>query len=298
MALRRGALRHTPAHLQRWLGRHLFRTTLTVGGVLAAATYVAMNVAAMFMFPGSRGLAVNFGYLACCQAIIVVLLATKNAPLHLLLGLEFDSTIWFHRFAGQLLVLAASLHVFLTWDQWIRYGMTTSRTLDTTKYIFGLVAWAALLAMLVTSLRWVRRQSWELFKYSHYLFFVFLGLTLAHTPKQGSPYIAVALAAVVADAIMRMLGVVSVPTKASSVKVVGDVVHVEFPSVSKWWRRYVERRGGGAPDLIVLTLLSYLPPSHPPPPASTQAKWCGCASRKSRSTSGTRLQCRPASTTR
>ena len=52
--------------------------------------------------------------------------------------------------------------------------MIKSQLIDRTPIVFGLISWISIVIIIITSYEWFRRKKFELFYYTHFLFFAFL----------------------------------------------------------------------------------------------------------------------------
>lgn len=92
--------------------------------------------------------------------------------------------------------------LFITDAQWADTGLS-NQMLQQDKYIKGFVAWCASLSMVVTSLPWVRRQHYNVFRYAHFAYVLFFVFAYLHTPAHFLPYLATGVALYAADKLLR-----------------------------------------------------------------------------------------------
>ena len=92
-----------------WLG------SWTTGNVLFVVVYAALNIAALLVSDHSadRGL----GTLAAANTMLLVVPATRNNVLTLLLGLPFDRVVLHHRFLGRATITIVFAHFIMYLDQ-------------------------------------------------------------------------------------------------------------------------------------------------------------------------------------
>ncbi|KAK0704546.1 hypothetical protein B0H67DRAFT_603657 [Lasiosphaeris hirsuta] len=120
-----------------------------------------------------------YGWLTIANDGLALLLPFRTNLFSIIARIPAPTLLMYHRWAGVAAVTHASLHFGLTAQQYIR-----TRQLDTvlqnTRIRIGIMAWAALALMLLTSLRIVRRRAFELFYYLHFAFLIFIGGALYH----------------------------------------------------------------------------------------------------------------------
>ena len=134
-----------------WLG------SWTTGNVLFVVVYAALNIAALLVSDHSadRGL----GTLAAANTMLLVVPATRNNVLTLLLGLPFDRVVLHHRFLGRATITIVFAHFIMYLDQLMA-------RISEHLYWTGLGAFCFLLVILVTTFDWVRRKQFNMFYWS------------------------------------------------------------------------------------------------------------------------------------
>jgi predicted ferric reductase len=201
-----------------------------------AAAYVTINV--LLVMLGERTKAArNWGYLTLPNAAAAVLPATRNSLLVLLLGIPYDKALMFHRWLGRWVVCCVSLHLFFFFSDWsaAHINIWTEMFKDS-KNTYGVIAWLALLFILVTSLGWMRRRHFEMFYWLHFSFFLFLIMAALHT-EEFVKYLVFAMVFYGLDLALRLLRHAR-PVRTSGVATLpGGVIHVRFPKPSRWQHR-------------------------------------------------------------
>ncbi|EKC98915.1 hypothetical protein A1Q2_06669 [Trichosporon asahii var. asahii CBS 8904] len=178
------------------------------------------NIAKSFWTSGSR-----FGYMAFALFPLVVLLALKSAPFAIFsirpfTHLHADKLMPFHRMAGYFVWLITTVHVVLWTVQLFQdsYKGQPVWVAAWTNYhfIFGVVAYALMTAMVVMSVRPVRKTKFEVFYASHTLLGVALLITsiLHHTVIWW--WCAIALGLWAGDRITRWIRYLRINSGASS----------------------------------------------------------------------------------
>ena len=79
------------------------------------------------------------GSLAAYNAMLLVLPATRNSVLTLLLGLPFDHVVVYHRFFGRFTMLCVVVHFGYFFDRFINGGLSDQ------VYVTGFVAFVSLI---------------------------------------------------------------------------------------------------------------------------------------------------------
>jgi len=74
---------------------------------------------------GLRAAATTFGYMATTSSLLLVLPATRNSLLGLLLGIEFDEAILFHRWISRWTLLLLVFHGGLYIPIWVDDPLVT-----------------------------------------------------------------------------------------------------------------------------------------------------------------------------
>eukprot|EP00038_Savillea_parva_P018065 m.22326 g.22326 ORF g.22326 m.22326 type:complete len:1212 (+) comp3975_c0_seq2:424-4059(+) len=164
------------------------------GDCLFSVLYLLANVVALMAspnYPVDRGL----GSLAAANTMFLVIPATRNNILTWLLGLSFDHIILQHRFLGRVTILIALLH--FGW-----YADRIGQHLSEHAYWTGLVALLCGLGIAVTTTNWMRRHQFNVFFWTHYLFFGFFAFAFIHVP-QAQPFLAVAMGTYALDKALR-----------------------------------------------------------------------------------------------
>lgn len=204
----------------------------SIAQCLCMAGYVGLNVAAMIVAATGDGYEADLGYLAMGNMFLAVLWGTRNSLITLVIGKPFDRVIWLHRVCGRAVAVIISAHVVAYWVKWGR----VEPTWENTKNLNGMVGWAALLIVFLTSTSFVRRNYYEVFKYCHFLFIVFFAFTYLHTPKVFLPYLIASSAAYGMDKALRSVAWF-LSSKTTEITVMGDdMVRLRFPKTR--FRRY------------------------------------------------------------
>jgi len=227
----------------RFPGSHI-----TVGDVVIATIYVAINVMCYFISPEHKnvlsiGAATPYlGFLIGANSVLVVMFATKNSILFFTLGIAFERAVLFHRWLGRWTGILIFIHFVLSC---VKYSPGSTSSQVAASWIagynspiggsgvlnfWGLMAGIVYILIFVSSLEWFRRNAWEFFAISHVLVIAYFIFCSFHTPKfLIYAYISVALVAF--DLILRFfLGTSVLPVKTTMLRKRGPgIVQMRFP---------------------------------------------------------------------
>ncbi|OAA75146.1 Ferric reductase, NAD binding protein [Akanthomyces lecanii RCEF 1005] len=123
-----------------------------------------------------------YGWLTIANGGLAFLLAARSNLFSLILRIPAPVLLQYHRWIGLATVADATVHVSFNIMHFINTDQIMSN-LASARIQVGLAAWVCLVIMLLTALPIVRRRSFEVFYYAHFLFFVFIGGALYHTTK-------------------------------------------------------------------------------------------------------------------
>jgi len=107
------------------------------------------------------------------------LLPTRTNLLSLVARIPSPILLAYHRWAGVATVIHATLHFSLTAQHYVRTHQFET-VLENARIRVGIMAWAALGLILLTSVRIVRRRAFEVFYYIHFFFIVFIAGAFYH----------------------------------------------------------------------------------------------------------------------
>lgn len=177
----------------------------------------------------SRAVATTFGYMASANALLLMLPATRNSVLSLLLGLEFDEAILFHRWLGRWTLILLAAHGipyfpiwFSEWEQFVACRTVLS------KFHFALTSLAASLLLGISSIQYFRRAHFQFFYWSHFAFFVFYIAGALHSQQIFLRLAIAAMALYIADRLLRFMWGLWPRRVVLNEAKDGDVVRVVF----------------------------------------------------------------------
>jgi ferric-chelate reductase len=179
--------------------------SLSLGQIIIVAAYLAAAIACFTVNVPLVENSNRAGFLAIAQLPVIVLLSLKSPlPLPVLLpSLSYEHYNFLHRWAGRTCWLAATVHGSLWINQYIRQDMM--HLLKGDKAVRGMVTYAMLCMVVLTSLKPMRRRFYQVFWAAHVVFFVgFFAAMCYHTPYF-APWLYVCVAIYAYDHFVRLL---------------------------------------------------------------------------------------------
>jgi predicted ferric reductase len=178
----------------------------------------------------ARAVATTFGYIASADGLLLVVPATRNSVLTILLGLEFDETILFHRWLGRWTLLMLLLHGLIyfpiwfdDWDSFVQYRVPLP------KFAYALISGIGSLLLAIFSLEYFRRNHFQIFYWSHYLFLAFYIAGGLHSPKVFARLAIAAMFLYVLDRLVRFITGVWPRRCIENTALGGNCTRVVFP---------------------------------------------------------------------
>jgi predicted ferric reductase len=114
-----------------------------------------------------------WGYMCAANSFLVAIPATRNSFLSWVSKLSVDQTIQYHRWLGRLAIFQAIVHVACSLDRpHFSWSLTN---------LYGLYAFVCIGLIAITSSECIRRRSFNLFFYSHHIFFAYYTLASFHS---------------------------------------------------------------------------------------------------------------------
>ncbi|KAK4214361.1 superoxide-generating NADPH oxidase heavy chain subunit A [Rhypophila decipiens] len=120
-----------------------------------------------------------YGWLTIANAGLTLLLPTRTNLLSIVARIPSPVLLMYHRWAGTATLVHATLHFSLTAQHYIRTEQFDT-VLENARIRVGILGWAVLAVMFLTSIRILRRRTFELFYYTHFLFLVFVAAAFYH----------------------------------------------------------------------------------------------------------------------
>lgn len=160
----------------------------SLGTVLVVVTNVVLLIALCFygLDPKDReSVGYRTGFVTLCQLPLLFLLSGRKNIIGVLTGFGYERLNWLHRWAARCLLLTATLHMAYWFADWGTYDSISDqmKTDPMTKY--GVVAWALLVWVTLSSMTPIRGWSYEFFVAQHLLSFAaFISMVYVHTPPE------------------------------------------------------------------------------------------------------------------
>lgn len=139
------------------------------------------------------------GSIAAFNTMLLIIPATRNSVLTLLLGLPFDQVLCYHRFLGRFAILCGLVHM-----SYYAYYWKDKYHTDRYIYFTGFLAMAFGVVIFFTSLDYFRRNYFNTFFWSHYSFIGYLTMAYIHS-QTARPYVIVGIILYLADKLLRFL---------------------------------------------------------------------------------------------
>lgn len=186
----------------------------TVGRMsLVAANVVVLLVLSFYRLdPNDRWQRENIGYrtgfVNMAQLPLIFLLAGKNNLIGFVTGISYERLNWLHRWCARCLLLTTTIHMGYWFADWAPYDYITIQIRTDSLVKKGVIAWAVLLWIVISSMTPIRGWCYELFVFQHLVSFaVFIGFVYVHTPAEAHIYVWVPVALFFFDRVVRALRV-------------------------------------------------------------------------------------------
>jgi len=200
--------------------------TSTTRGQAFIVCLLGMVGLCLAVFWDSDHIANTFGHVSCAYAFLSVVSATRNSAITLVLNVPFDRILVFHRWIGRFVFITCTLHGGLHIRDFLIEGTLTVKLFQT-RYLVGLIAWCSLALVYFTSINYIRRHYYELFRWIHYCFIGFFVFGILHASVFLKYVIAAAMFYTIDIVIRNHLGLMR-SSHADMTNLPGDVVRVRF----------------------------------------------------------------------
>ncbi|KAJ7750463.1 hypothetical protein DFH07DRAFT_746203 [Mycena maculata] len=209
-------------------------------GFSAAQLAVCLGWLGVLLYPGiykSTGPFVDinrYGYIAASQIPWIFALGAKNNVLGILFGMGYEKLNFLHRFVARLAIISAHLHGLGYIYKWCLADSFMEEIKEPTNY-YGLVILLSFDMLLLTSVSYVRKNAYNLFFYSHVVFFHTLVIcAFSHYP-QLMPYLYAAIAIYAFDKLLRFA---KTRISTATIRPIPELglTRIEFPYINKGWR--------------------------------------------------------------
>ncbi|KAJ7678192.1 hypothetical protein DFH06DRAFT_568132 [Mycena polygramma] len=198
---------------------------------------VYMSVLIYPLFVATTGPFVDFdrpGWIAISQLPFLILFASKNNVLGMMLGHGYNSLNFIHRFAARILILGCNAHGLGYIYEWSQQGIFTAK-LKTSSTMHGFLALVAVDFIFLFSTEFFRSRFFRIFICTHVLGFACLFPALWFHKTQLRPYICVALGFYALDHFLRL---VKTRMYNAIVRPLSDMglTRIEVPQLNAGWR--------------------------------------------------------------
>ena len=197
--------------LQAWL------TQWTTGNALFVLVWLALNVAALML--SGHSLDRGVGSLAAANTMFLMVPATRNNILTWTMGQPFDVVVLYHRFLGRFAIACTALHAVMYVDQIAAHLGEYENWTGFGAFVFGMV-------ILLTSVNWVRRNTFNVFYWAHFAFLGFFLLAYLHS-RQARPFLIGGIVLYGLDKALRFAWT-WLPTRTLVFRNKGDIAQVRF----------------------------------------------------------------------
>jgi predicted ferric reductase len=139
-------------------------------------------------------------WVALTQIPLVYVLSAKYGPLNLLVGMSHERINWAHRWVGRVLLLSATIHVGIMKASISTEDILHSNDQGMTVVRYGVVTYAMLIWIAVSSILPLRKWSYKAFYINHYITtLIFLVIAFQHVPTYSRVSIYLASSIVLVD---------------------------------------------------------------------------------------------------
>lgn len=149
------------------------------------------------------------GFVTIAQLPLIFLLAGKNNLIGYVTGVSYERINWLHRWCARCLLLTATIHMGYFFADWAPYNYIGTQLKENTLAWKGMVAWAMLMWIVLSSMTPIRGWCYEVFVLQHLVSFaVMIGFIYIHTPVEVHVYIWVPVALWWFDRVARVSRIV------------------------------------------------------------------------------------------
>lgn len=117
------------------------------------------------------------GFITIAQMPLVFILAGRENIIGFLVGVDYQSLNWFHRWLARTFWLCATIHMGFWFRSWGRYDYIVHQLRNEYYSQCGFAAWCILTFIMISSVWSIRRLAYEFFVLQHLL--MFIGFTVA-----------------------------------------------------------------------------------------------------------------------
>ena len=184
---------------------------MTIGEISIIVIFLALNII-WFVFgylsDTAKGFGTGFSKLIILSWIFVIIPVTRYSVINAIFGISFERSLKFHKWLGVWLFAACTLHGAAE-VVYYRSQFLYLVSLDTDMYpLLGIIAWGAMVLLLLLSFEPIRRRFWEVFYYTHLpLAIIVVAFSVAHGEGYINllPYMGTSFALFGIDLVLRLI---------------------------------------------------------------------------------------------
>jgi len=177
---------------------------------------------------------IRAGWVAASQVPVIVVLATKNNIIGMMLGVGYERLNFMHRYASRFFVLAVNVHAIGYIFSWSLSG-TFHQHLKTPVFQSGLAGLVAVDLITLTSLSFIREKFHPFFITTHIISIITIFVSICFHSRPSVPYILVALGAYGLDRLIRLVKTKYKVARLTALPELG-MTRIEVLGVNAGWR--------------------------------------------------------------
>ncbi|KAK4955451.1 ferric-chelate reductase Frp1 [Elasticomyces elasticus] len=181
----------------------LGRTFLVLANTIAALVlcFYKLNTGDRWSF---EVIGYRTGFITICQLPLLFLLAGKRNIIGYMTGSSHERLNVLHRWTARTLLLTATIHMGYFFADWAPYGYIGTKIREDSITQRGVIAWAILLWICISSMTPVRGWNYEFFVLQHIVSFVaFIAMVYVHTPPEVHIWIWISVGLFAFDRVLR-----------------------------------------------------------------------------------------------
>ncbi|KAL9657123.1 hypothetical protein ABK040_002748 [Willaertia magna] len=159
---------------------------MTLGEFIIVISYIIVNAAWFaygYLNADSEKVSKAFAQVNIFNFSIVLIPVTRYSALQAIFGISFERSLKYHKWIGLLAFASVTAHgIAMLIEYGDGFDWNFMMSVNNDEYpLFGVIAWIAMLFLVLLSFEPIRRKLWELFYYSHILLvLITFGFSIAH----------------------------------------------------------------------------------------------------------------------
>ncbi|KAK2460219.1 hypothetical protein APHAL10511_007754 [Amanita phalloides] len=202
--------------------------------ILVMLAYLAIMLYAFSYHSNFLSTPVRPAYIAVAQLPFLYAFAAKNSVPGSLLGMGYQTLNFFHRYIGRLVVLAANVHAIGFLYRWTNNNTIRSAFRKRSNR-WGLVVLIFLDIVLVFSTSYWRKRAYNVFRFTHFVGYLFIIPALYFHKPASLPFIIGASLIYLIDRVLCLLKARLVTAVISPIPNL-EATRIEVPSLNCGWR--------------------------------------------------------------